>query len=58
MNQEILISMISLICKFKDPSISKEQKEFCMEKIVNCAIIKDGQSSIELLKECEKKWQK
>lgn len=58
MEQQALISAIALMCKFTDINISRDKKENCMEKIVNCAIIKDGKFSEKTLNECEKKWTK
>ena len=37
-----LMSIITVIC-IKTNSLNRDEKELCIEKIVNCAIIKDGQ---------------
>lgn len=58
MTQDALVAAITFICNFTNPNINKEKKEICMEYIVNCAIIKDGQISYKIVKECEKKWHK
>ncbi len=57
MTQEALIAAIVLACKFNDVTISKEKKEICMENIVNCAVLKNGEISYQIFKNCEKKWQ-
>lgn len=55
MEQEALVAAIALICKFSDPKISREKKEICMEKIVNCAIGRGGETNFEKLEKCAKK---
>lgn len=58
----ITISMlpfiISSFCHFSSPGISKETKIVCMEFMVNCAIVKDGQTSSKLVDACKEKWSK
>lgn len=42
MTEELLVQLIATFC-LKDPKIKTiEEKQICFEKIVNCAIIKDG----------------
>ena len=52
---EMLMVTIATFCQFKTANISINNKEICMEKMVNCAIIKDGQTTPELIKKCKEK---
>lgn len=51
-----LTFIIASFCQFKDPSVPRDYKESCMEFIVNCAIVKDGQSSNKIVDECRERW--
>ena len=53
---DMLVFIIASFCGFKDPKISREQKESCMEYMVNCTIVKDGYSTDETVNECKTKW--
>lgn len=51
---DALIMTIVTVCQFKTADIPIQQKERCMEKMVNCAIVKDGTTDSELIKKCIK----
>lgn len=53
---EMLMTAIISFCQFKTANISIDNKEKCMEKMVNCAIVKDGQTSQELINKCKEKY--
>lgn len=55
---EMLISAIISFCQFKTANIAVDNKEKCMEKMVNCAIVKDGQTTPELIQKCKEKYAK
>ena len=42
MTEELLVQLIATICLKNSNIKTIEEKQICFEKIVNCAIIKDG----------------
>lgn len=48
--------VIATFCGFKDPNISRNYKEICMEKMVNCVIIQDGYSTNAVVDQCREDW--
>lgn len=53
---DMLVFIISAFCGFKDPKISRDQKEDCAEMMVNCAIIHDGYSTNQVVDQCKEQW--
>lgn len=53
---EMLMTAIISFCQFKTANITVDNKEKCMEKMVNCAIVKDGQTSPELIQKCKEQY--
>lgn len=46
MTQAALITLILSLCESKNPNISFEQKQDCLEFYVNCSIQNDGSIDI------------
>lgn len=55
---ELLIATVISFCQFKNANITTDNKEKCMEKIVNCAIIQDGKTTPQLIEKCKQKYAK
>ena len=53
MNVTILAAIISSFCGTKDMSIPHETKVECYELMVNCAVVKAGSTTPELIEKCK-----
>lgn len=56
---EMLHVIIVSFCSFKDPKVSRDYKESCMEQVLNCSVIgdTDGHEIPEnKVKACKEKW--
>lgn len=51
-----LTFVIGAFCGINDPKLTKGYKLDCMEYMVNCAIVKDGQTSKKLVDKCRENW--
>lgn len=56
MSPDMLVIVIAAFCGFSDSRISRNYKEICLEKAVNCAIIKDGSTTNKLVDKCKGDW--
>lgn len=50
-----LMVTITVFCQFSNKNISREKKETCMEKFVNCSIVEDGKTTQEQIDKCKEK---
>lgn len=51
--------IVAAFCSFKDPKVSKEYKERCMEHLINCSFTgyNDGSHTTnKLVDECKTQW--
>lgn len=53
---ESFIVFTAVFCQFKNINITHEQKVACMEYMVNCSIVKAGETNKQLMVDCSNKW--
>lgn len=52
----MLTFVIAAFCGIKDPNVSREKKEDCINYMSNCAIIQDGKTTEKRVTYCKEKW--